>query len=328
LNKSPERNDGFEGMSVWNLEEETRHALVTTAIGGTYLQDFVSYSLPYWLPYAKKHHLAIIALTDREAFDQRDASMNGAWLKLVTPAVVSRSFPRIERIALVDTDVIINPSAPNVFHACPNEEIGVVSMRKNLPFDLLFARKRLAYLRNRFYSSFYPMDSSLFATAQQEYSMEGLPVHDNTFCSGLVVVPQKKANLFSEWFSEAQSRDVEGAIAWEQNFLNHKVVDHGCHWLPYKFQSIWNLEMAISHPSLYQSGDLSGNNLAQHAVSDTLNNCFFLHFAGSWSESDAWKNSPSAVLSNMGGLESEDFAQYLAKTPTGSPVGKVSPSSS
>jgi hypothetical protein len=327
LNNSPGENDGFKGMLVWNLDEKTRYALVTTAIGGSYLEDFVSYSLPYWLPYAQKHHLAIIALTDRQVFDQRDASMNGAWLKLLTPAVVLRSFPRIERIALVDTDVIINPSAPNVFCACPQDEIGVVSLEKNLPFDLLFARKRLAYLRNRFYSASYPLDSSLFATAEQEYSMEGLPTRDNLFCSGLVVIPQSKANLLSEWFSEAQSRDVEGAIAWEQTFLNHKVIEHGCHWLPYKFQSIWNLEMAISHPSLYQSGDLSGNNLAQRAVSDVLTNSFFLHFAGSWNESDAWKNRPSAVLSNMSGLESEDFAQYLAKIPAGLPVGKVSPSS-
>jgi hypothetical protein len=314
-------------MSVWNLKEETRSALVTTAIGSNYLQDFISYSLPYWLLYAQKHQLAIIALTDIEAFNQKDSSMNGAWLKLLAPSVVARFFPRMERIALVDTDVIINPIAPDVFHACPNQEIGVVSLTKSLPFDLLFARKRLAYLRKRFYSPSYPLDSSLFATAKQEYSMEGLPTHDNVFCSGLLVMPQNKADLFSKWFSEAQSRDVEGAIAWEQTFLNHKVLDHGCHWLPYKFQSIWNLEMAVSHPSLYQSGNLSGNYLAQQAVSDTLSNSFFLHFAGSWSESDAWKNPPSAVLNGMGGLESEDFAQYLAKTPTGLPVGKVSPPS-
>jgi|AntAceMinimDraft_13_1070369.scaffolds.fasta_scaffold24475_2 hypothetical protein len=317
-----------QGISILNFSADTRHALVTTAIGGTYFEDFCSFSLPYWKLYAEKHGLAIVVIHDLVAFENRDSGLNGAWLKLLAPAVVAKAFPLIQRIAIVDTDVIINPGAPDIFADSPSGEFGVVSLVKNLPFDLLVAKKRLAFLRRSFYSDEYPLDSSLFATPQQEYEMEGLPVHDNLFCSGLIVLPQTKAPFFSSWFEEASQRDARTAVAWEQNFLNHKVISHGCHWLPYQYQAIWNLEMANYHPSAYLTNDLSRDAAAQGSVADSLNNNFFLHFAGSWHESRAWMNPPEDILRRLVNLEGVEFSEYLRTTPTGHHVGKLLPGAS
>ena len=313
------------GISTWNLRANTRHALVTTAIGGAYFESFSSFSLPYWKLYAEKHGLAIAVIHDTVAFNNKDSGLNGAWLKLLAPAVVAEAFPLIQRIALIDTDVIINPGAPDIFAECPSETFGVVSLVRNLPFDLLTAKKRLAFLRNRFYSAEYPLDSSLFASPRQEYEMERLPIHDDLFCSGLIVLPQSKASLLSGWFEEAKHRDVQSAVAWEQNFLNHKVISHGCHWLPYNYQAIWNLEMATNHPSAYLIRDLAENSAAQSAVADSLNNNFFLHFAGSWNESRAWMNPPEQILRRLVNLGGDEFAKYLRKTPAGHHVGKLVP---
>lgn len=311
------------GVQAWNLGPGTRHALVTTAIGERYLSNFTQYSLPYWKIYAETFDLAIIVISDETAFDGRDGGLNGAWLKLLAPLLVAKVTPQIQRVALIDSDVIVNPAAPNIFAACEDNRIGVVSQFNNLPFDLLTARKRLAFLRKSFYNSNYPLDSSLFATAQQEYQMENLPERDDLFCSGVIVLPQDKALLFDEWFREALDRDAESAIAWEQTFVNHKILDHDPQWLPYKFQGIWNLEMAIHHPSLFGEKDLADNPSAQAAVADTLSNCFFLHFAGSWNESDAWRNEPSATIAKLMGLASPQFIRYLGEAPSGAPAGRI-----
>lgn len=321
----PELKTFSQGISTWNFSADTRHAIVTTAIGGAYFDNFCSFSLPYWKLYAKKHGLAIAVIHDLAAFENMGSGLNGAWLKLLAPAVVAEVFPLIQRIALIDTDVIINPGAPDIFADCPSEQFAVVSLVRNLPFDLLVAKKRLAFLRKSFYSEEYPLDSSLFASPRQEYEMERLPVHDNLFCSGLVVLPQTKAPLLARWFEEASHRDVQTAVAWEQNFLNHKIISHGCHWLPYKYQAIWNLEMANNHPSAYLIRDLSGDSVAQSAVADSLNNNFFLHFAGSWHESRAWLNPPDEVLYRLVNLGGAEFTEYLRTTPTGHHVGKLVP---
>jgi hypothetical protein len=114
-------------------------------------------------------------------------------------------------------------------------------------------------------------------------------------------------------------------VAWEQTYLNHKVLTHlPHHWLDSKFQVIWNLEMALFHPSLYQIGDLSNSEIAENCVADTLNRVHFLHFAGSWPESTAWRNSPQRVMDKMGSLFEPEFLEYRATPSTGVARGKIS----
>ena len=313
------------GIVAWSMKSSTRAALVTTAIGGDYLKDFRRFSLPYWQKYAEKHDIGIIALTDLEAFGRNTRGMNGAWLKLLAPEVVALHYPNLERIALVDTDVIMSPGAPDIFQAAPPNQIAVVSEYENLPYRLVEVKKRMAFLRKKFYSADYPLDSVLFASAEQLFEMEGLPAHSNYFCSGLVIVPQSESRLFATWFDEGALRSSEVSVAWEQTFVAHKVLEKGCYWLPYDFQAIWNREMAESYPSLYAHGDLSVNQFAQAAVADVLSKRHFLHFAGSWTESTAWRNDPSQVIARLAGLHHESFSRYRKTAVSGKPRGKVTP---
>lgn len=310
---------------VWNLDSSTRHALVATATGGTYFQDFQLFSLPYWLIYARKHDLAIVIIRDSSFAGNLQAHPGGAWLKMLIPAYVKTLIPSIKRLALIDTDVIVNPLASDVFSITPPGQIGVVSQTQNLPFSLLTARKRMAYLRKSYYAERYPLDSLLFATPEQMFSIEGFDSHPDSFCSGLLVIDASHADLFARWYKEIDSRALRSANAWEQTYLNHKVLELGCHWLPYEFQAIWNLEMAATHPALYALGNLEGSLPAMVGVASTLVNRSFLHFAGSWPESWAWRNDPSEILRLVSEITSTSFQSYLAETPTGQPQGKVRP---
>lgn len=313
------------GILTWNVDEKTKHALVTSAIGGRYLQDFLEFSLSTWQTYAQRHGLGIIVFADNSVSEETLGGFNGAWLKMLLPELVKSQFPLIQRLALVDTDIIINPSSPNVFGATPEGFVGVVPEFSSDPSRDTHARKRIAYLRRNHYDSAYPLDSILFASAEQVYAEEGFDPLSDSFCSGLLVLDVAFSSDFSRWFAEAKTADSKLAVAWEQTFLNYKVLTQlPHHWLDPKFQVIWNMEMALFHPSLYQLGDLSDSEVAENCVADTLNRVHFLHFAGSWPESTAWRNSPERIMEKMCGLFEPEFLDYLETPSTGAAKGKIS----
>ena len=323
----PDRDSLIEispGVFGWNLNADTRHALVTSAIGGSYLQDFKEFSLLTWKEYAQRCGLGVIVFADGSVSEETLAGFNGAWLKMLLPELVAKEFPKITRLALIDTDIIINPAAPNVFDSTPHGHVGVVPEFGPDPTRNTESRKRLAFLRRKYYDPSYPLDSILFASAEQVYVEEGFEPLSASFCSGLIVLDVVFASDFSAWFEEAKTADRRPAVAWEQTYLNHKVLTQlPHHWLESEFQVIWNLEMASSHPSLYQLGDLSDTEFAQHCVADTLNRAYFLHFAGSWPESTAWKNSPQQVINKMVSLFEPEFQEYLGTQSTGVARGKL-----
>jgi len=312
------------GVLTWNVNEQTAHALVTTAIGGTYLRDFMEFSLPTWQIYALHHGLGIILFSDGSISEKASGGLNGSWLKMLLPELIAQQLPQIERLALVDTDIIVNPAAPNLFDATPGGFVGVVPEFSSDTARDIESKKRLAFLRNRYYDSSYPLDSLLFASAEQVYEEEGFTPLPDSFCAGLLVIDVAFSAHFASWFREAKSTDQARAVAWEQTYLNHKVLTQlPHHWLDSKFQVIWNLDMALFHPSLYQVGDLSNSEIAENCVADTLNRVYFLHFAGSWPESSAWRNSPARIMEKMGSLFEPEFLNYLAAPSTGVAQGKI-----
>ena len=313
------------GVLTSNVNEGTRHALVTTAIGGSYLQDFVEFSLPTWQMYAHRYGLGIIVFSDGSVSEETLGGLNGAWLKIQLPELVAQKFPQITRLALVDTDIIINPASPSVFDATPEGYVGLVPELSPEPSRDVESKKRLAFLRRKYYDSSYPLDSILFASLEQVYAEEGFEPLNDYFCSGLMVLDVALSSHFSTWFEEAKNLDSGRAVFWEQTFLNHRVLTHlPHHWLDRSFQVIWNLEMALFHPSLYQLGDLSNSEIAENCLADTLNRVHFLHFAGSWPESSAWRNSPQRVMDKMCGLFEPEFLEYRETPSTGVAKGKIS----
>lgn len=313
------------GVLTWNVNGGTSQAMVTTAIGGTYLKDFVEFSLPTWKLYARRHGLGIVVFSDGSVSEETLAGFNGSWFKLLLPELIAQQIPQIERIALIDTDIIVNLAAPNLFDATPEGCVGVVPEFSPDPRRDVESKKRVAFLRNKYYSNSYPLDSLLFASAEQVYAEEGFEPRRESFCAGLLVIDVSFATQFSSWFGEAKNSDQGKAVAWEQTFLNYKVLTQlPHHWLDSKFQVIWNMEMALFHPSLYQLGDLSNSEIAENCVADTLNRVHFLHFAGSWPESTAWRNSPQRIMEKMCGLFEHEFLNYLATPSMGVAKGKIS----
>jgi len=322
---SPLRGETFISF---NVNESTRHVLAATATSREYYAKWEAFSAPSWLAYAEKFGLGIVVATEDLLPSGDSRYKNGAWQKMLLPTVLAKEIPSIQRVCLLDTDVVVSPRAPNIFQIAPEGEYSVVSQEKGLPFDVVEARRRVAFQRNRHYSAEYPLDSLLLADAAEEFRQQGLPPKDDFFCSGVVVCDVSHAAQLREWFYSLDNEIEDHVVAWEQTHLNHWIQGEKHSWLPYQFQALWHYEMAWHHPHLYPLGaKLCDAPETVVALTTALWNNYFLHFAGSWHESLAWSVVPRLETLRIAKLFGE-FDAYLGQKITPRNLGKILPASS
>lgn len=100
---------------------DSPRALVSLAIGDNHRALWERCARPSWLAYVERHGLDLIVLT--EPIDPDDAARRSpAWQKCLIPAAPWAR--RYQRLAWVDSDVVISPSAPDIFQSTPDGMIG------------------------------------------------------------------------------------------------------------------------------------------------------------------------------------------------------------
>jgi len=109
----------------------------------------------------------------------------------------------------------------------------------------------------------------------------------------------------------------------EQPIVSYELLSSGTlNILPYEFQALWVYEICFKYPFLFRS--LEDQDLVSKCVEASLLHAHFLHFAGSWNESQVWK-----IGKFFGSQESLDwiknFNKYLDQPLTGQAVGIVRP---
>ena len=316
----------FEGKDNWssyNLRSGQKNVLVTTAIGKTYFEDWEKYSLPSWLEYCEKYDLGIICISKDLISSEDPSYKNGSWQKFLAPKAVTDFYTEIERICLLDTDIQISPFAPNIFNDAPTGKYSIVSQLSGLPFPLPEVLRRMAYFRHNFYSSEYPLDSFLLGDVFDEFRDLQIEPPADYFCAGLIVLDKKHVTQMFDWFFEVQqSQNFHG---WEQTHMNSWVQNEPHHWLPYEYQALWNYEMSWKYPFLYSlEKNIDRAAETRAAVEASLWNNHFLHFAGSWYESRAWKIEPSLPSSEFF-LHAKVFDSFRVQKFTGKKFGQVFP---
>jgi hypothetical protein len=138
--------------------------LATIAIGEQYLQPFMKYAYHTWEMYCHRHDLGLILFDEDLISPDHPKWKKANWQKYLIPSVITESGLSVNNVCHLDTDILISPLAPNIFKSSNESKINLVSKRFDLPIELDEILRRLAFLRNRFYSSEYPLDSSLFTS--------------------------------------------------------------------------------------------------------------------------------------------------------------------
>lgn len=294
--------------------------IVTTAVGDKYLKSWQRFALPLWEKYANNHDLGIIVVSAELIARDSPKWKKIHWQKLLILSELQINFDFVINICLLDTDILINPFAPNIFENYEEDSVALISQRKNLPYPHHDCLKRISFYRNKFYSSEYPLDSAIFISLEDLFQYHDLEPQDDQFCSGVMLFNVKNhAAITKSWFYKYDS-DVETITnGGEETHVNFEIQSN-CKvlWLDYKFQALWIYEMAWNYPFLYESQNES---TIKKCVEASLLSNYFLHFAGSWHESEMWKIH--GIFSDHQFLE--EYHQYLISPVTGKPVGMKKP---
>lgn len=305
-------------------KSNSKNYIVTIAIGEEYLKNFEKFSLPTWSKYCERHNLGLIIFTHPLIESNAQNWKKANWQKLLIGKFIQQKNIEINNICFLDVDILINHYSPNIFDFYDSETFGLVSQVKNIPFLLLETKKRIAYNRHYFYDQKYPLDSALFMSPEQIFKSMNLKTFNNYACTGLIVFNVKKhSDIMETWFNKYPS-DIQSLTGGEQPYVNWEIQNYKkITWLNYKFQAIWIFEQAWNYPFLYN--DFQKNKkIIKLCIESCLSNNYFLHFAGSWFESDMWKDE-SIFKSEIFLNRIDHFQNYLLKQSKSIPVGKVNP---
>jgi len=313
-------------MKVYIDPGASGNILTTIATGGNFLQLWNSNARRGWEEYCQRHNLGLIVFEEELAARDGEVWKKAHWQKTLIGKQLAMHAPKVTNVCYLDTDILINPTAPNVFDGYRPDCIGLTSLRNNLPFPYDDVLRRMAFLRHTYYDSKYPLDSALFMSVEQLYGYHDIAVQSDEACTGLILFNVAiHAELMRSWFYKYDS-DVQSITnGGEQTHLNYEIQSTGkVVWLDYRFQAIWAFEMAWKYPFLYEAGRRDDVELIRACIEASLYQNHFLHFAGSWHESQMWK---------LGGfLESEaavkalrDYKAYRDTPVMGEPIGMIKP---
>ncbi len=303
----------------------SRNLIATIAIGDAYFSDWEKYASSGWVEYCERNGLGLVVFDQELISSEKKEWKKATWQKMLIGEILIKSGIDANNVCYLDSDILINPTAPNIFDNHDATTIGLTSIRKNLPFPLDEVQRRLAFLRHTCYDASYPLDSALFMSLEQLYSYHGLAVQSDEACMGLILFNAKNHTLLMRGWFDKYDRNVQSVTnGGDQTHVNYEIQRWGkISWLDYRFQAIWPYEMAWKYPFLYDYGR-EDETLIRKCIEATLYQNHFLHFAGRWNESQMWKlggffenERDSVVL--------QAYRQYRNMPVTGAPRGIIFP---
>jgi hypothetical protein len=299
--------------------------IITVAIGKSYLDRWKATVSESWLKYAEINDIGVIVITDDLIESDNLHWKKPNWQKLLIASAVLELELKIEVICYLDTDILINPFSPNVFNLYRPNKIGVVSLRKQLPFDYNLTLRKLALLRKTFIDENYPLDSALFIDTANLYKFHNLEPQEDEFCTGLFLFNAKQfAPIMKSWFFEYTKSVKSITNDGDQTHINYHVQSSGlAHFLPYEYQAIWSFEAANSYAFLFAQKFENLQNY-RYCIQSTLLRVNFLHFAGSWTESSTFSQINFAFDPEFRDLY-KNYREYSQVSLKGKPIGMIKP---
>ena len=306
-------------MKIIKKSRNNNNYIAAIAIGEKHLKEWQKYILPSWIMYCERHSLGLVVF-EKELIDKSHSKWKKAtWQKILIGDKLKEL--NANNVCYLDTDILINPFAPNVFDFHDEEKISVVSQTKT-PFEHSKVLRKIAFFRNRYLSSDYPLDSALFMSREDYYKHHNFAPQEDVFCSGFFIFNVNNfSHILEEWFFKYPSNVETVTNGGDEPVLNYEFQNYGkIKWLDYKFQAIWMYEMAEEYPFLYQ--DMNNKESLKQCIQASLQQNYFLHFAGKW-EGDVYKDE--SIMNANFLAELQDFDDYLQSPVTGKPVGPIYP---
>lgn len=312
-------------MEILISPKGQRNFIATIVIGEKIYSKWLLHSAPSWMRYCETYGLGLIIFKESLIEPDHPKWKKPTWQKLLIGEKLLESSIDVDFVSFLDADIAISPFAPNVFDFVRKDSVALVSLRTNLPFQDLMVKKRLAFLRNRFVSARYPLDSALFISIDDLYKWHNLKPQLDEACMGLFIFePKKLGKLMKSWFLQYDCGVESITDGGDQTHFNYFLQKYcSINWLPYEFQAIWAYEMAYYYSFLYREKSVPIE-LGRRCLISCLSRNFFIHFAGSWGESDYWTLCGEDLELEFQ-TEFEGFQDYYKAPYQGLPQGVCKP---
>lgn len=240
-----------------------KKAIVTLNIGQQYQNTWRNICRKGWQAYCERHGFDLINLDKRLDTSERANKRSPAWQKLL---ILSQDWSSsFDRIVWVDSDIIINPTAPSIVGEMPEEKIGCTDEGAYpTPTD------HKAIMAG---GSIQPScgDPAIFHTCM------GLPAAPHIVQTGVMVLsPKHHRELFEHVYNA-----YEGTADryYEMRFLSHEVQKANLpHWINPRFNAllIW-----LALAQIGRTGHKPSNKLEMgYFIMEQFFRNFFIHFGG------------------------------------------------
>jgi hypothetical protein len=301
------------------------NTIVSVLITKKYYNFWKKYVSKNWKIYCDRHDLGLIVID--QFIDNSQTKKKANWHKLLIGKELLKSdiSKKIKNVCYLDGDILINAfGAPNIFKEHSKSKISVVNQYEDLPYDYFETQKKISFFRHNYYSKKYPLDSSIFMKPSEVFKFHGFKRLNNYFCSGLFVFNLRLFSKFLENIYFKYTKKFKTLTSGDEPVINYEFQKNTkLKWLNYKYQAIWVYEMANKYPFLYYS-KFKNKKIQSECVTSSLMANHFLHFAGSWHESEMIKSTKNYVINNNKKVIKE-FYKYNLIRPTASPKGLIKP---
>jgi hypothetical protein len=254
-----------------------RNALVTLAIGEEYHSTFKSKCHRSWETYANNIGCDLLVITDPLDTSDRAKSRSPAWQKLLVfsqPALLE-----YDSVCYADSDIIINPSAPDIFTETRPNSVGIVRSGhpSELPIFEILADSEAQRHRDRQEALHLP----IWKTPFEPFGIT--EQHDTNYNTGVLLCrPHDFSGFFAKIYEDYE--DLGSAIYnYEQWPLLHELLSAQCtHQIDMRFNVLFDHFISYycgflqTIPLSSEGKSLFINSLARFILGHT----YFLHFAG------------------------------------------------
>ena len=124
-------------MKILIKPGKSQNIIATNAIGGSYYESWRRWAYPTWKKYCERHDLGLIVFDTSLIKEDSKIWKIPAWQKLLIGDTLKNNLPEVKNVCFLDSDILINYMAPNVFDSYNPETIALVSQKNKLPYPFL-----------------------------------------------------------------------------------------------------------------------------------------------------------------------------------------------
>jgi len=253
-------------------------AIVSLAVGKRFSRMVEQLCRKNWKLYAEKHGYDLIICQELWDNSEFGKSRCAAWQKCL---VLSQEWSKnYNKIVWIDTDIIINPNAPDICENIPDDKIGAVNEFSHP------SRKLYNLALSRMYEHWTNLKYNPVINygAKAYYKSYGIECDfEDVVQTGVMVF---NPHLHKEVLENVYYNYEEKGLNYEMRPLSYEILKNNLeYWINGKFNTLLQFQKALYYPFLLELDTpkpsfLCKNEIKKLCIDAVFKNSYFLHFTG------------------------------------------------